>query len=169
MFSNTKVGFYVNIASLRRAFGGKRHVARYTHTIDRKGRVIVPVKLREKLDGALVVTESVDDGFLAAYSPDQFEELKSKILSLSATDVSIRLMRRRILGSANLCEFDAQGRIMVPAFLWEHIGVSPGEEACFIDVFSKIEICSSAFFEQHMQASKSLAEMDLSKYDIPGL
>ncbi|NLZ66890.1 MAG: division/cell wall cluster transcriptional repressor MraZ [Clostridiaceae bacterium] len=144
-------------------------MARYTHTIDQKGRVIVPVKLREQLDGVLVVTESVDDGFLAAYTVDQFEELKSKIMSLSATDVSVRLLRRRILGSANVCEFDAQGRIMVPAFLWEHIGVQPGEEVCFIDVFSKIEICSSAFFEQHMQVSESLADMDLSKYDIPGL
>ena len=87
---------------------------------------------------------------------EQFEELKSKIMNLSATDVSVRLLRRRILGSANVCEFDAQGRIMVPAPVGTHRCLAR-RRSMLIDVFSKIEICSSAFFEPHASL-KSLAE-----------
>ena len=53
-------------------------MARYTHTIDTKGRVIVPAKLREMLGGVLVVTQGIDDGFLAAYTPEQFNTIKDQ-------------------------------------------------------------------------------------------
>ena len=38
-------------------------MARYTHTVDTKGRVIVPAKVREKLDGVLIVTQGIDQGY----------------------------------------------------------------------------------------------------------
>jgi MraZ protein len=144
-------------------------VARYTHTIDTKGRVIVPAKLREMLGGVLVVTQGIDDGFLAAYTPEQFNTIKDQILNNSSTGYEIRKLKRDVLGASTVCEFDAQGRMSVPAFLWKHIQVEPGEEICFIDVFDKIEICSQAFFDESSEQEASLAEMDLSGYDIRGL
>jgi MraZ protein len=144
-------------------------VARFTHTIDAKGRVIVPSKLREKLNGVLVVTQGIDRGFLAAYTPEQFESIKQQILSERSTGVEIRQLKRDVLGNSSECEFDAQGRISVPAFLWKHIHVGPGDEICFIDVFDKIEICSQAYFDERRNEEVSLADMDLSQYDIRGL
>lgn len=144
-------------------------LARYTHTVDSKGRVIVPAKLREKLDGALIVTQGVDQGYLAAYTPDQFESIKEQILHHSSTGYEIRKLKRDVLGSSTYCDFDGQGRISVPAFLWQQIGVEPGEDICFIDVFDKIEICSQAFFDESQAREGTLADMDLSHYDIRGL
>jgi MraZ protein len=144
-------------------------MARYTHTVDNKGRVIVPAKLREKLDGALIVTQGIDQGYLAAYTPDQFETIKEQILNNSSTGYEIRKLKRDVLGASTVCEFDGQGRMSVPSFLWKHISVEPGEEICFIDVFDKIEICSQAFFDKVQEREGSLAEMDLSGYDIRGL
>ncbi len=144
-------------------------MARYTHTVDTKGRVIVPAKLRDKLEGALIVTQGIDDGFLAAYTPGQFNAIKDQILNNSSTGYEIRKLKRDVLGASTVCEFDGQGRMSVPAFLWKHIGVEPGDEICFIDVFDKIEICSQAFFDESQEKEGSLAEMDLSGYDIRGL
>ena len=144
-------------------------MARYTHTVDTKGRVIVPAKLREKLDGALIVTQGIDQGYLAAYTPQQFEAIKEQILNNSSTGYEIRKLKRDVLGASTLCDFDGQGRMSVPGFLWKHIGVQPGEDICFIDVFDKIEICSQAFFDQSQEEEGSLADMDLTGYDIRGL
>lgn len=144
-------------------------MARYTHTVDTKGRVIVPAKLREKLDGALIVTQGIDQGYLAAYTPQQFEAIKEQILNNSSTGYEIRKLKRDVLGASTLCDFDGQGRMSVPGFLWKHIGVQPGEEICFIDVFDKIEICSQAFFDQSQEEEGTLADMDLTGYDIRGL
>ncbi len=144
-------------------------MARYTHTVDTKGRVIVPAKLREKLDGALIVTQGIDQGYLAAYTPQQFEAIKEQILNNSSTGYEIRKLKRDVLGASTLCDFDGQGRMSVPGFLWKHIGVQPGEDICFIDVFDKIEICSQAFFDQSQEEEGTLADMDLTGYDIRGL
>ena len=144
-------------------------MARYTHTVDTKGRVIVPAKLREKLDGALIVTQGIDQGYLAAYTPQQIEAIKEQILNNSSTGYEIRKLKRDVLGASTLCDFDGQGRMSVPGFLWKHIGVQPGEEICFIAVFDKIEICSQAFFDQSQEEEGTLADMDLTGYDIRGL
>ncbi len=144
-------------------------MARYTHTVDNKGRVIVPARLREKLDGVLIVTQGIDQGYLAAYTPEQFDSIKQQILNNSSTGYEIRKLKRDVLGASTVCEFDGQGRMSVPAFLWKHIEVDPGEDICFIDVFDKIEICSQAFFDRINESQPSLAEMDLSDYDIRGL
>ncbi|HNZ63455.1 MAG TPA: cell division/cell wall cluster transcriptional repressor MraZ [Bacillota bacterium] len=144
-------------------------MARYTHTVDNKGRVIVPAKLRESLDGVLIVTQGIDEGFLAAYTPEQFDSIKEQILHHSSTGHEIRKLKRDVLGSSTVCEFDGQGRISVPAFLWKQIQVEPGEEICFIDVFDKIEICSQSFFDKNREEETPLADMDLSRYEIRGL
>ncbi|MFA7455221.1 MAG: hypothetical protein WCZ10_12235 [Desulfobulbaceae bacterium] len=144
-------------------------MARYTHTVDTKGRVIVPAKVREKLDGVLIVTQGIDQGYLAAYTPGQFDAIKEQILNNSSTGYEIRKLKRDVLGASTVCEFDGQGRMSVPAFLWKHIQVEPGDDVCFIDVFDKIEICSQAFFDRISESEGSLADMDLSGYDIRGL
>ncbi|HHW93611.1 MAG TPA: hypothetical protein GX734_03860 [Clostridiaceae bacterium] len=144
-------------------------MARYTHTVDNKGRVIVPVKLREQLDGVLIVTQGIDKGFLAAYTPEEFEVIKDQILNHSSTGYEIRKLKREVLGSSTICEFDGQGRISVPAFLWDHIFVNPGDEICFIHVFDKIEICSQSFYDKLQEEETPLSEMDLSRYEIRGL
>ncbi len=144
-------------------------MARYTHTIDNKGRVIVPAKLRELLDGVLIVTQGIDEGFLAAYTPEEFELIKDQILNHSSTGYVIRKLKREVLGSSTVCEFDGQGRISVPAFLWDHISVKPGDDVCFIHVFDKIEICAQSFYDKLQEEDTPLSEMDLSSYEIRGL
>jgi MraZ protein len=144
-------------------------MARYTHTIDAKGRVFVPARLRDSIGGSLIVTLSIDDGYLSAYTPENFRLIRDQINQLSGTDPAVRQLKRVIIGEAMPCDLDSQGRISVSDELWSHIGVGPGAEICFIDMFDKLEICAKSFYQSQKEAQGSLAQVDLSKFDVKGL
>jgi MraZ protein len=144
-------------------------VARFTHTVDAKGRVFVPARLRDSLGASLVVTLSLDDGYLSAYSPEQFKTIREQINQLSGTDQAVRRLKRSIIGEAMLCELDGQGRISVSEELWSHIHVQPGDEVCFIDMFEKLEICSKSFYQTQKEEQGSLSGLDLSRFDVKGI
>jgi MraZ protein len=144
-------------------------MARFTHTIDAKGRVFVPARLRDNLGASLIVTLSLDDGYLSAYSPEQFKSIREQIGQLSGTDPDVRRLKRTIIGEAMACELDSQGRISVSEELWSHIQVRPGDEVCFIDMFDKLEICSKSFYQTQKEAQGSLSGVDLSRFDVKGI
>ena len=144
-------------------------MARYTHTIDAKGRVFVPARLRGTIGAALVVTLSLDEGYLSAYSPDQFQRIREQISQLSGTDPAVRRLKRLIIGEAMVCELDSQGRISVSDELWSHIQVCRGQEICFIDMFDKLEICAKAFYDSQKEEQGSLTGVDLTRFDVKGL
>ncbi|HHU07771.1 MAG TPA: cell division/cell wall cluster transcriptional repressor MraZ [Clostridiaceae bacterium] len=144
-------------------------MARYTHTIDKKGRVIVPARLRDNLKGTLHVTGNLDPGYLTLYTNEQFNSVRSQLLQLSGTDPDVRRFQRFIIGEAVSCEVDSQGRISVSANLWELIGVEAGDEICFIDMIDKVEICSEAFYQEQKAHEDPIAGLDLSKFDVKGL
>lgn len=144
-------------------------MARYTHTIDAKGRVVVPAKLRNSLGGIMHVTNSLDRGYLSGYTTEQFRSVKEQIASLNMTDPRARFLRREIIGEAMECELDSQGRISVSSVLWARIGVNPGDEICFIDMYDKIEICSVKFYEEQTKSMGELSDIDFSEFDVKGL
>jgi MraZ protein len=144
-------------------------VARFTHTVDAKGRVFVPARLRDSLGASLVVTLSLDDGYLSAYSPEQFKVIRDQINQLSGTEQAVRRLKRSIIGEAMLCELDNQGRISISEELWSHIRVRPGDEVCFIDMFEKLEICSKSFYQAQKEEQGSLSGLDLSRFDVKGI
>jgi MraZ protein len=144
-------------------------MARFTHTIDAKGRVFVPARLRDSLGASLIVTVSLDDGFLSAYTPENFRQIREQISQLSGTDPAVRLFKRAIIGEAMVCDLDSQGRISVSDELWSHIHVQPGDEICFIDMFDKLEICSRAFYQQQKEEQGSLSGVDLARYNVRGI
>ncbi len=144
-------------------------MARYTHVIDKKGRVIVPARLRENLTGTLHVTGNLDKGYLTLYTDEQFKFVRSQLLQLSSTDPDVRRFQRFIIGEAVSCEVDSQGRISVSSNLWDLISVGPGDEISFIDMIDKVEICSEAFYQEQKAHEDPIAGLDLSKFDVKGL
>ena len=144
-------------------------MARYTHTVDNKGRVIVPARVRNNLDGTMYVTLSLDEGYLSAYSSAQFDHILSQLQQQSGTDPQFREFRRDFLGSAVACELDGQGRISLPDELWSEIGVKAGDEICFIDMFDKVEICAKSFWDARRRDEHRLSAMDLSRFEVRGL
>jgi transcriptional regulator MraZ len=86
-----------------------------SHSIDPKGRIIVPARFRELVQqdgGGLIVTRM--DGALRAYTYPNWEKVEQKILDLPTTSDSMRRFRLFFIGSATDCRVDKQGRFLIP-------------------------------------------------------
>ncbi len=88
----------------------------YNHTIDAKGRVIVPSKFRETLGDEFVVTKGLD-GCLFVYDNNEWTAFEEKLKSLPITNKEARQFVRFFLAGAASVEVDKQGRILLPSSL----------------------------------------------------
>ena len=90
------------------------------HTIDAKGRVIIPSRFRNilKSDKIYGVVISNKDGCLYAYSFSEWEKVEHKILSAKTNTMAD--FRRFFLGNSCECRCDKQGRILIPKNLREY-------------------------------------------------
>ncbi len=116
----------------------------YNHTIDAKGRLIVPSKFREALGDTFVVTKGLD-GCLFVYDNDEWQAFEEKLKSLPITNKEARQFARFFLAGAAEVEVDKQGRILVPNILREFAQIS--KDVVLIGVASRIEIWSKERFE----------------------
>ena len=97
--------------------------------LDAKGRLAVPTRyraeLQESCESQMVVTVAVDErgvglsGCLWLYPVHEWEKLEEKIVDLPSTDKAAGKLRRFLIGNANECEMDGQGRLLLPEKLRE--------------------------------------------------
>ena len=79
----------------------------YNHTVDAKGRLIVPSKFREQLGDEFVITKGLDN-CLFVYDNSEWTALEEKLRALPITNTAWRKFSRFLLGSAATCEVDKQ-------------------------------------------------------------
>ena len=111
----------------------------YNHTVDAKGRLIVPSKFREQLGDEFVVKKGLD-GCLFVYENTEWKALEEKLHALPLTNANARKFSRFFLAGATTCEVDKQGRILLPAVLREFAKID--KDAVLVGVGSRIEIWS---------------------------
>ena len=116
----------------------------YNHTIDAKGRLIIPSKFRDSLGDEFVVTKGLD-GCLFVYDNKEWSAFEEKLKSLPLTNKDARQFVRFFLAGATLAEVDKQGRILVPANLREFAGLE--KEVVLVGVASRVEIWSKSRWE----------------------
>lgn len=109
----------------------------YSHTIDSKGRLIVPSKFREQLGDEFVVTAGLD-GCLFAYADEEWKKFEEKLYALPISNPNARKFSRFFLANACTCEVDKQGRILLPAKLRASAGLE--KDVVLAGVGSRIEI-----------------------------
>lgn len=117
----------------------------YDHSIDAKGRVIVPAKFREPLGDSFVVTLGLD-GCLFGYPQEEWMDFVEQLKELPGTKEARKLQRYFMAGAAP-CDVDKQGRILIPSKLREAAGLE--KDIVFVGVMSKIEIWSKARWEEN--------------------
>jgi MraZ protein len=111
----------------------------YGHTIDAKGRIIVPVKLRESLGDNFIITKGLDN-CLFVYTNEEWQRFEEKLKTLPLTNKNARTFTRFFLAGAADVELDKQGRILIPSVLREFASLQ--KDVVFVGVGSRIEIWS---------------------------
>ena len=91
----------------------------YPHSLDAKGRLFIPAKLRDELGEVFYVTLSMEK-CLTAYSSEGWKALEEKIKAMPR---SKQIQMRPLFAHAAKCELDAQGRILLPAALRDFAGL----------------------------------------------
>ena len=111
----------------------------YSHTIDTKGRLSIPSKFRALLGEEFVITKGLD-GCLSIYPMDEWITFEEKLKALPLTNKNARTFARFFVSSANTCELDKQGRILVPATLREFAGLE--KDVVLTGNLNRIEVWS---------------------------
>ena len=109
----------------------------YNHSIDAKGRMIVPAKFREQLGNEFVVTKGLD-GCLFVYSNEEWHRIEENLREKPLTSKDARKFLRFFFAGAANCEVDKQGRFLLPAVLREYAGLD--KEVILAGASKKIEI-----------------------------
>lgn len=115
----------------------------YTHSIDAKGRVNFPAKLREELGERFIITRGLDN-CLFVYSVDEWNQLAAKLHELPISK-SAPLNRFFFAGAAE-AEPDKQGRVLLPAHLREYAGLD--RDVTIAGVSNRAEIWDTARWEK---------------------
>ena len=111
----------------------------YNHTIDAKGRLIIPSKFRELLGEEFVLTKGLD-GCLSIYPMDEWKAFEEKLRALPLTNKNARTFTRFFVAGATNCELDKQGRILVPQTLREFAGLE--KDVVLTGNLNRIEVWS---------------------------
>ena len=109
----------------------------YEHSIDAKGRLFIPAKLREELGVTFYLAMGVDE-CLAIYPQETWNRFTEKFASLP---MSQSAAMRPLFANASKCELDSQGRIVIPQKLLKYAGLET--DAVIIGVNDRAEIWSA--------------------------
>lgn len=119
-------------------------MGQYNHSVDAKGRLIVPSKFRESLGDDFVVTKGLD-GCLFVFDKNEWSAFEEKLKSLPINNKEARLFVRYFLAGAANVEVDKQGRILLPNHLRDHAKID--KEVVMVGVGSRMEIWSRELWE----------------------
>jgi transcriptional regulator MraZ len=130
----------------------------YRHTVDEKGRIAVPSKFRSQLEDGAVVSRWLES-CLAIHTRAGWDGLAAKVAGLPITDAGSRLFQRFIFAGAFEADLDRQGRVVLPAYLREAIGLEA--EAVIVGSRDHAEIWAPRQWDDYRRAlddSDALAE-----------
>lgn len=122
----------------------------YEHSIDTKGRIAMPAKLREGLGAKFIITKGLD-GCLFVYSMEEWQHVEQKLASLPMSRKTARDFTRFLFGGACEAECDKQGRVLLPANLRRYAALE--RDAVIVGVGSRAEIWDAAKWQQYNEES----------------
>jgi len=126
----------------------------YQHTIDAKGRLIIPSRFREVIAegdlGRLVLCRGLDR-CLFLFGEQEWRKLEQRLSSLPLERSAARRFNRSLFSGAAECDLDKQGRIMIPPTLREHAALDG--EVAIVGVFDRIEIWSKSLWSEYQRES----------------
>ena len=130
----------------KRKWGGRPLlIGEYEHSLDAKGRLIMPAKLRQDMGDKFIVTKGLD-GCLFAFSQEEWLNFETKLKALPLSDKNARNFVRFFLSGATECELDKQGRFLIPNNLRNAGNLE--KEVIIIGVGTRLEIWNKNTWEK---------------------
>lgn len=131
-------------------------VGEFQHSLDAKGRVILPVDFREDLAAGAVLTKNLD-GCLTIYSRSGFEDMAQRIQEAARRGERERRAARVFFSGARTFLPDRQGRVAIPQPLREFAGLE--RDVIVNGAYDRIELWNpTAWREHHAEGSTDLRE-----------
>ena len=126
----------------------------YRHSIDEKGRLIIPARLRDDLGDSFVICNGLE-GCLFVYSQDEWNKFVAELESLPRMNKDARIFKRYFFGSASEGTFDKQERVLIPPALRKAANLE--KDVVLVGVQDRVEIWNGDLWDD----SKDISEEEL--------
>jgi MraZ protein len=135
--------------------GSNMFMGEYRNSIDEKGRLLVPSRIRSEVTGNVLVMTRGVDACLWIFPPEKWKQIAESIMGSSSMFKSkTRLLQRRIIAPAQECEIDRTGRVTIPPTLRESAGIEMKKEAVILGIDSYLEVWDTDAYEAYLSESE---------------
>lgn len=126
----------------------------YRNTLDEKGRILFPSRLRGELqEHVLMITQALD-GCLWLFTPEEWKSFSSKLMeAASPFNSNSRSVLRRLIAPAQEVEFDKSGRLSIPQSLREYAGLS--KDCVILGINKYMELWDAAKYKAYLEETES--------------
>lgn len=132
-------------------------IGEYQHSLDAKGRIIIPSKFRDELSSHFILGIGLDK-CLTIYTIEKWTKMFEELNKIPTTKSNARKYVRTLTSSASECDLDGQGRIMVPQYLSKHASIE--KDCVVIGANDHVEIWAKDVWESYYDdASNSFEEI----------
>ena len=126
-------------------------IGEYHHTIDEKGRIIIPVKFREELGNNFIITRGIEN-CLFVYPKENWAQITNKLNSLPFTKKDARTFNRFFMSGATDVELDKQGRVNISQPLIDYASLL--KDCVIIGTGDRLEVWSQESWESFFDSTK---------------
>jgi len=133
----------------------KMFLGEYQHSLDSKGRITIPAKLREQLGDRFVVTKGLEN-CIFLYPLREWQTIENKLRTLPFTRADVRSFARFFFSGASELEVDKQGRTVLPSNLREYASIE--KDLMIIGVGSRAEIWAVENWEKYIEGAEASYE-----------
>ena len=126
-------------------------IGEYHFTIDNKGRIAIPVKLRKELIKGGVLTRGLDN-CLFLFTSQDWEQMAEKIKGLPLSQANSRAFSRLMLAGAMNVELDSQGRILIPEYLRKYSDLT--KKIVLTGIYNRLEVWDEKNWEVYKQKTE---------------
>lgn len=141
-------------------------IGEYEHSIDVKGRLIMPAKLRDDMGERFIITKGLD-GCLFGFSQNEWANFEEKLKTLPLTNKNARDFVRFFLSGATECEIDKQGRFLIVGNLRQYAHMD--KEVVIIGVGTRIEIWNREEWRKYNSSENISADSIAENMTILGI
>ena len=131
-------------------------IGEYSHTIDEKSRLAIPIKFRAELAKGAVVTKGLD-GCLFLYTSIEWQKLVDKLNNMPISQKNARAFSRLILAGAMDVGLDKQGRIVLPKYLMDYAKMN--HSVIIAGLFNRLEIWDAKVWQEYKQVTEKESEI----------